>query len=94
MARLQQDAALFSGFTSRLEALDEELVSLCPPISTHRHASAPKVEDFEEDTQTAEGHCTRKCACIFLALKLCKCVQAPTNGKSRESDQRAKGIVI
>lgn len=53
MPGCQLDAAVFSGLY--FEALDEELVSLCPPINTHRHASAPKVEELEEDTQTAEG---------------------------------------
>jgi hypothetical protein len=49
----QQDAAEFLDLY--LEALDEELVAPCTYTSTHKSASAPGVEEREDETQSAEG---------------------------------------
>jgi hypothetical protein len=49
----QQDAAEFLDLY--LEALDEELVTPRTYISTHKSASAPGVEEREDETQSAEG---------------------------------------
>ena len=57
-----------------LEALDEELVTLCSPISTHRPTSAPKVEELGEDTQESqlrwESGTTRCANCSLSELGL------------------------
>jgi hypothetical protein len=49
----QQDAAEFLDLY--LEALDEELVTPRTYTSTHKSASAPGVEEREDETQSAEG---------------------------------------
>jgi hypothetical protein len=38
-----------------LDALDEELVELRTYIGTQKPASAPSVEELEEESQSAEG---------------------------------------
>ena len=49
----QQDAEVFLGVF--LDTLDEELAKLYTYISTHKPASAPSVDELEEETRSAVG---------------------------------------
>jgi hypothetical protein len=51
-----EDAEEFLGLY--LDALDTELVELHTYISTHKPASAPSVEELEEEARSAEGQTT------------------------------------
>jgi hypothetical protein len=67
-----QDVGEFLGLY--LDALDEELVELHTYIGTHKHASAPSVQELEGEAQSAEGQTDvgkrdyTVCQVLFLSL--------------------------
>ncbi|KAF8484504.1 hypothetical protein DFH94DRAFT_842406 [Russula ochroleuca] len=78
-----EDAEEFLGLY--LDALDTELVELHTYISTHKPASAPSVEELEEEARSAEGQTTAARKRDFTASSVESPISRIFGGRSRST---------